>query len=345
MWWSAASLCFAVFTTTDVPAQALTSAESRVWTKVRPSVVTLLNAGVANGLGVCVDKRGYFLAHQSVVPFPTVIARLSSGPQIELRRVAVDEPTQLALLQAISPGRTSFPAIQIGSEPEKVGGTLLAALPTGPLRAEFVSGEKYGVVNPSRRLVPLNELRFESHTAMVGGGLVFTMEGELLGVLGATLGTGENVNQRAMKSADSATTLGGGGFGGGSRLAAPRAVAPVQFGPGVLTVAYSVSSSVLHRVVDGLLSPSHKVVHPAIGVFCKDVEGGGAEVISLQPGSPAEKSGIRVGDVLLAIGEAAIKNQFDVARVTMRLRVGTSIEVRIRRGTAEQIVLVTVGAS
>ncbi len=351
MWLSAASLALTLFSL-ETPKQALSSEEMRAWTKVRPSVVTLINGATPTGLGVCVDRRGYFLAHQSAVSFPVLFGRLASGPQIELKRVALDEPTQLVLLQSstLSPG--TVPAVNLGSEPEKAGGPLLAVLVGGPVRAEFVSGEKFGVVNPSRRLMPLNELRFEALSQQIGGGFVFTLDGSLLGVLGATLGTGEAQNSRpgvAMKSSDllpGSTGLGGGGPGGLARpgVSAPRTIAPVQFGPGALTVAYSVASSVLHRVVAGLASPSHRVLHPAIGVFCKDASGGGAEIISITPGSPSEKAGLLIGDVITGIGDAAIKNQFDVGRVTMRLRIGSSVEVKLRRGGQEIVVLVAVGA-
>jgi S1-C subfamily serine protease len=101
----------------------------------------------------------------------------------------------------------------------------------------------------------------------------------------------------------------------------------------------------LQRVVGGLLSPSHKVVHPAIGVFCKDASEPGAEVASIQPGSPAEKAGIQPGDIITSIGDAPVRNQVDVARITMRLRIGTTIDVKFKRDGQEMTAKVAVGAS
>jgi putative serine protease PepD len=329
----------------DLPKQGLTTDEQRIWKKVQPSIVTLLDGGMAMGVGVCVDSKGYFLAHKTVVPASMMFGRLSSGPTIELRRVGMDETTQLVLLHSRTVGSGLVPAVRLGAEPEKAGGTLLAVLSQGPVRAEFVSGERFGVVNPSRRLVPLNELRFEARSSQIGGGLVFTSEGALLGVLGATLGTGEPDRMMQQKAMGEAAVSGARG-GGGAALPLPRSIAPaVQFGPAPQTVAYSVSSSVLQRVVSGLMSPTRKVLHPAIGVYCRDSGENGAEVTSVQAGSPAEKAGLRPGDVIFSIGESPVKNQLDVARITMRLRIGAVVEVKFRRDGEEKAAEVSVGAS
>ena len=332
----------------DVPKQTLSAPELRAWSKVRSSVVTLMQGASPRGLGVCVDKKGYFLAHRSACPNSILFAKLASGPQIELRQVAMDEPTQLVLLHSPTLAEGIVQPVSLGAEPEKSGGTLLAILTTGPLRAEFVSGERFGVVNPSRRLVPLYELRFEATSSQIGGGLVFNLDGSLLGVLGATLGMAET--NRA-EYQDAAKTFGAPpasrtGLGGGGGLALPRPSLPAaQFGPAPQTVAYSVSSSVLQRVVGGLLGPTHKVVHPAIGVFCKDSGDAGAEVASIQPGSPADKAGIQPGDIITSIGDAPVRNQVDVARITMRLRIGTTVDVKFKRDGQEMAVKVAVGAS
>jgi S1-C subfamily serine protease len=332
---------------TGGPGQGLTSAESRIWTKVRSSVVTIMQGATPIGVGVCIDKKGQFLAHKSAVPYGILFGRLSAGMQIELRRVAVDESTQMVLLSSPTLAPNIVTPVEIGSEPEKSGSDLVAVLANGPVRAEFVSGEKLGVVKPSQRLFPLNELRFESSSAQIGGGLVFNLDGGLIGVLGATLGNLDARDYQNRANSEKSTALGGatrgGGAGGG--FGRPTIVAPAtaQFGPAPQTVAYSVSSSVLQRVVSGLLSPNHRVVHPAIGVFCKDGSTPGAEIVSIQPGSPAEKAGLRIGDLIVAIGDSEVKTQVDVGRITMRLRIGSAIEVKIKRAGQEMILQVGVG--
>jgi S1-C subfamily serine protease len=325
------------------PKQQLSDVERRAWEQVRPSVVTLRQTGIVVGVAVCVDKRGYFLAHKTAVPSPRLFGRTTFGPEIELRQLAMDEPTQLVLLQALPAREGSFPAVGLGSEPEKAGGTLLAVLPTGPIRAEFVNGERLGVVKPSQRLMPLNELRFEALSSQIGGALVFRLDGKLLGVLGATLAASEPERQaNQAKSADDLRRP----IGAPGGLARPAIRPPaVQFGPAPQTVAYSVSSSVLQRVVNGFVSPGHKVVHPAIGVYCKDAAEPGAEVTRVQAGSPAERAGLRQGDLITAIGESPVTNQIDVARITMRLRVGATVDVTFKRDGETMRVTVSVGAS
>jgi S1-C subfamily serine protease len=333
------------------PDQELARAETRVWSKVRPSVVTIMNGLNPTGVGVCIDKKGYFIAHKSAVPFGILIAKLSFGPQIELRQVAVDEATQMVLLRAPNAPTAVLTETQIGAEPEKAGGPLLAVLASGPLKAVFVNGEKIGVVKPSQRVFPLNEIQFESTSFQIGGGLVFNMDGSLIGVLGATLGSSDNReyqsrnNAFGAKSQADATARGGfGGGGGRPTLSAPAVLnGPAQFGPAPQMIAYSISSSVLQRVASGLLSPSHKVVHPAIGVFCKDSAEPGAEIVNIQTGSPAEKAGLHAGDIIVAIGETPVRNSVDVGRITMRLRIGAAVEVKFKRAGQEQTVQVGIG--
>ncbi|HRK21113.1 MAG TPA: PDZ domain-containing protein [Fimbriimonadaceae bacterium] len=349
MWLSAVSVGIALLGSSGEE-QTLSSAEQRVWAKVRPSVVTLMQSGVARGIGVCVDDKGSFLAHRSAVTGPNMFGKLPSGILIQLRQVAADETTQLVLVQAVTALPSPIPAVKLGNEPEKAGGTLLAVLVTGPLRAVFVNGERYGVVKPSLRLMPLNELQFEAYSAQIGGGLLFNEEGGLLGVLDATLSLGEPNPQQNVKAADTGFGGGGGGLGslaappGASRIAPTGRGAAVQFGPAPQTVAYSISSSVLHRVVSGLTGPNRKVLHPAIGVLCRNLDGTGAQVASIVRGSPAEKADLRIGDIIFSIDGATIRNQVDVPRVTMRLRIGTQVEVKFRRDGEEKTVMVGVGA-
>lgn len=332
--------------------QVLPSAEARVWSKVRSSVVTLLQANSPAGVAVCVDKRGYYIAHSSSVPAGILFAKVSGGPQIQLRRIAQDEATQLVLLDSPTLGASQVvEPVTLGVEPEKSGSSLIVVFPGGPVSAEFVSGEKLGVVKPSQRLFPLNELRFASTSSQLGGGLVFNLDGSLMGVLGATLGSADtrDFQSRAIQAPGGTASRGGlaGGLGGGGARppvpTTPKMMEPAQFGPAPQTVAYSVSSSVLQRVVSGLSSPTRKVVHPAIGVFCRDGAEPGAQIVSITPGSPAEKAGLKIGDLIVAIGESPVKTQVDVGRITMRLRIGAEIEVRVKRGGQEMVVLVGVG--
>ena len=60
-------------------------------------------------------------------------------------------------------------------------------------------------------------------------------------------------------------------------------------------------------------------------------------VFELTPGSPAEKSGMRVGDVILSVNGQKAKDQEKAAQLLFSAAVGTiSLEVRRKTDTAKQ---------
>ncbi len=325
---------------------ALPELESRAWQRVRPSVVTLLDSGSPIGAAACIDKRGYFLANSGLLRSPVLTARTSTGLIVNLSVRTVDEITQLVLLAATGPPVADWIPVGVGmdfgvrdaSESKLAAKAeqsrpvrLVAVLPSGPARAEQMPGERLGVFAANRRLLPLSEVHFEATMQMAAGALVFNLDGELVGILSATL-PGEQRNQSARNTLPPAATGGARDFG-----RAP------QSGPGGLTVGYSLAPNVLARVVDGFRSPMHEVRHPSIGVFCKDAVEAGAEVQSVQSGSPAQKAGLLPGDIILAMGDDAVQNQIDFAKIVNRLKVGQSLPIRLKRGDQVLTISVVVG--
>jgi serine protease Do len=96
------------------------------------------------------------------------------------------------------------------------------------------------------------------------------------------------------------------------------------------------------RVVDDLLT--HGTLRtPWIGVFLeqrqsnnpRDILTQGAVVARITPGSPAEKAGLRPGDVILREGSRVVRNPFDWNAALLDLRVGSTAKLRVRRGSRE----------
>lgn len=69
----------------------------------------------------------------------------------------------------------------------------------------------------------------------------------------------------------------------------------------------------------------------------------GLIVVAVEPGSPAERSGLTLGDVLVAIDGAPVHHPGDVAARLGTETVGKSLAVRILRGGVLQDLSVTVG--
>jgi serine protease Do len=65
-------------------------------------------------------------------------------------------------------------------------------------------------------------------------------------------------------------------------------------------------------------------------------------VAAVTPGSPAQRAGISVGDVLLREKNRTIRNRFDWDAALLDLRVGEQVSLVVRRGSSEVPITVTI---
>lgn len=68
---------------------------------------------------------------------------------------------------------------------------------------------------------------------------------------------------------------------------------------------------------------------------------GGVVVSEVLPGGPADAADLRVGDLLLAVGDAAVDSADAATAALMAARIGTPVTLRVRRGRRETEVAVT----
>lgn len=314
----------------------LSALETQVWQRVRPAVATLVHDGVACGTAALIDGRGLYLAHLSSVPARQLDGKLAGGNTVSMTLVGQDRSSQLVLLRADNAQAGDSRPVQLATGEVIAGSPLIAVLSTGPIRAEYVSGNRLGVLQADRRALPMCEVRFELPPDSVGGALLFTGSGEFLGAVGATLGAKRDESPSSAdmvkKALENLTSR-----------SPKQALFGRSPGPARLTVAYAVSPDVLRRIIEGFQSPSGEVTHPALGVFCTDTPEGGALVQEVTRGSTAEQAGIRRGDIIQDIGGKLIRTQMDFATVMFRQKIGARIPIRIKRGSTTLVLDVVVG--
>jgi serine protease Do len=103
------------------------------------------------------------------------------------------------------------------------------------------------------------------------------------------------------------------------------------------------------RVADDLLTHG-KIRTPWVGISLqqtrsnnpRDLLTQGAVVARVTPGSPADKAGIKPGDVILREGDRVVHNPFDWNAALLDLHVGSAAKLHIKRGDREMDVDVNI---
>jgi putative serine protease PepD len=115
-----------------------------------------------------------------------------------------------------------------------------------------------------------------------------------------------------------------------------------QGSTGNIGVGFAISANKAKSVTDTLIK-GEKVSHPYLGVQISNSDTGGARIERVEPGSPAEKAGLKAGDVVTKIGDRPIKGAEDFIGAVQGSTVGTNLQLTIQRGGSEETVTATVG--
>jgi serine protease Do len=112
-------------------------------------------------------------------------------------------------------------------------------------------------------------------------------------------------------------------------------------------------SNTVVEVYNDLISPSHKVTRGSIGImFRPDLSGAvnrvygfknGVLVQEITPGGPAEKAGLKAGDIITTIDGRSIKDGDDLVNEIASRRPGSSIRLGLMREGKPTDATVTIG--
>ena len=123
-------------------------------------------------------------------------------------------------------------------------------------------------------------------------------------------------------------------------------------GGGNQGIGFAISSAMARRVVDQLIK-SGRVIRGYLGVAPQAItqdqgkqlnvpEGKGAQIAMIMPGSPAEKSGLKVDDVITAINGKPVVDPASLRNQTFTLEAGTEVPIQVVRGGKEQTIRVAI---
>jgi S1-C subfamily serine protease len=146
------------------------------------------------------------------------------------------------------------------------------------------------------------------------------------------------------------------GFSGGALVDADGTVLGVNCSALARGTALTIPNATVDRVVDALLTRGH-VARAYLGVAMQPVRltnalatrlelgeaARGVLVVMVESDSPADRAGLLVGDVIIAIGDHAVAEPQDVAELLHGEQVGAALAMSVVRGGERRTLEVTVG--
>jgi serine protease Do len=265
------------------------------------------------GSGFIITADGYVLTNAHVVESADEITvKLNDKREFKAKVIGSDRKTDIALLKIDA---TGLPAVRIGDPNKlKVGEWVIAiGSPFG-----FESSVTAGIVSAKGRSLPQeNFVPFIQTDVAVNpgnsGGPLFNLRGEVVGV-------NSQIYSRT------------GGFMGLSFAI------PIDVAMDVQQQLRTVGKVTRGRIGVGI-QPVTKEMAESFGL----PKPAGALVNAVEPGSPAEKGGLQVSDVILRFEGKPVNGADDLVRFVGNTKPGTQVQLQVWRGKAMRDLTVTVG--
>ncbi|MFU8797214.1 MAG: Do family serine endopeptidase [Gammaproteobacteria bacterium] len=257
------------------------------------------------GSGVIVDaSKGYVLTNSHVVQDAKIITvTLHSGRKLSAKLIGTDPGSDIAVLQV--PAK-ELKALSFGDSDALKVGQFVAAIGS-PFSSNLSQTVTSGIISGLRR----NKLGIEEYENFIqtnasinmgnSGGALVNRQGELIGINTAILAPeGGNI---------------GIGFAIPINMARALMSQIIQYG----------------AVKRGLMGVMMQDLTPDLADAMKISDPKGGIVALVQPGSPAEQAGFKVGDIIQEVNGKKVNDGGEVRNLVGLLRVGSKVSIKLLR--------------
>lgn len=302
---------------TDLPEQSLSFQE--IYGKVIPSIVSIQaysDTAAYSGTGVIMTADGYVITNHHVISgCSSAQVVLFDGNIYDAKLVGSDVPSDLAVLKIEAQDLT--PAEFGDSDLLQVGDAVLAI--GNPLGAELFGTMTEGIVSAINRDVNVSgyTMTLIQTTAALNpgnsGGALINSAGQVVGI----------TNLKMMSSYETIEGLG-----------------------------FAIPTVWAKEVVDVLLAEGAITNRPTIGLMCLAIPSGQAEIYGLDSGvyvdsvtagGPADRAGVRPGDVIVAANGRTVASLDDLTIARDEAGIGGALELTIwREGETLELTLILV---
>ena len=274
------------------------------------------------GSGFIVDPKGYIITNYHVVEkADKIYVKLSTDPDNSdegrpARVIGTDKATDLAVIKIET--STPLPTVKLGNSDTAQVGDWVEAIGSPFALSQTVTA---GIISAKNRTIqpgPSGQFQHFIQTDAAinpgnSGGPLLNMNGEVIGVNTAIF------TQSA-------------GYQG---------------------IGFAMPSKTVVDIYNDLIGSSHKVTRGSIGIrFNQGLSGAvnrvygfknGVLVQQIQPGGPAEKAGLKTGDIITSIDGGSIKDGDDLVNEIASRRPGSSIRLSYLRDGKQADVTVAIG--
>ena len=274
------------------------------------------------GSGFIVDAKGYIITNYHVVEkADKIYVKLSTDPDTQdlgrpARVIGTDKATDLAVIKIDT--STPLPTVKLGNSDTATVGDWVEAIGSPFALSQTVTA---GIISAKNRTIDPGASGQFQHFIQTdaainpgnSGGPLLNMNGEVIGV-------------------NTAIYTQSAGYQG---------------------IGFAMPSNTVVQVYNDLISPSHKVTRGSIGIqFREGLSGAvnrvygfknGVLVQEVQPGGPADKAGLKPGDIIITIDGRSIRDGNDLVDEIASRRPGSTVRMGYMRDGKQADTTVTIG--